>query len=89
MKLRLLPVFILLLTSCLFGQTFRGTILGTVTDPSGAVVAGGYHHREEHGHGSRANHPDEYGRQLRDPRVADRNLYGDDFSGGIPDIDHT
>jgi outer membrane receptor protein involved in Fe transport len=40
MKLRLLPVFILLLTSCLFGQTFRGTILGTVTDPSGAVVAG-------------------------------------------------
>ena len=32
--------FILVLATCLFGQTFRGTILGTVTDQSGAVVAG-------------------------------------------------
>src|ERR671931_2859839 len=27
-------------TAVLHGQTFRGTILGTVTDPSGAVVSG-------------------------------------------------
>src|SRR5713226_2955080 len=40
MKLRLLVVFVLLSTVMLVGQTFRGTILGTVTDPSGAVVAG-------------------------------------------------
>ncbi len=40
MKLRLLVVFILLATTLLVGQTFRGTILGSVTDPSGAVVAG-------------------------------------------------
>jgi len=40
MKLRLLVVFILLSTTLLVGQTFRGTILGTVTDPSGALVAG-------------------------------------------------
>src|SRR3979490_2226143 len=40
MKLRLLVVFILLSAAMLVGQTFRGTILGTVTDPSGAVVAG-------------------------------------------------
>jgi len=40
MKLRLLVVFVLLSTAVLVGQTFRGTILGTVTDPSGAVVAG-------------------------------------------------
>ena len=40
MKLRLLVVFILLSTTLLVGQTFRGTILGSVTDPSGAVVAG-------------------------------------------------
>src|ERR1019366_3087593 len=40
MKLRLLVVFVLLSTTLLVGQTFRGTILGTVTDPSGAVVAG-------------------------------------------------
>jgi hypothetical protein len=40
MKLRLLVVFVLLSTAMLVGQTFRGTILGSVTDPSGAVVAG-------------------------------------------------
>ncbi len=40
MKLRLLVVFILLSATLLVGQTFRGTILGSVTDPSGAVIAG-------------------------------------------------
>jgi hypothetical protein len=40
MKLRLLVVFIVLSATLLVGQTFRGTILGSVTDPSGAVVAG-------------------------------------------------
>ena len=40
MKLRLLVVFVLFSTTLLVGQTFRGTILGTVTDPSGAVVGG-------------------------------------------------
>ena len=33
-------VFVLAATAGLSAQTFRGTILGTVTDPSGAVVAG-------------------------------------------------
>src|ERR1019366_5443067 len=40
MKRRLLVVFVLLSTAMLVGQTFRGTILGSVTDPSGAFVAG-------------------------------------------------
>jgi hypothetical protein len=41
MKLRLiLLVLALLAADRLVGQTFRGTILGSVTDPSGAVVAG-------------------------------------------------
>jgi len=40
MKLHLLIVFVLLSTAMLVGQTFRGTILGSVTDPSGAFVAG-------------------------------------------------
>src|ERR1700692_1422941 len=43
MKLRLVVVVllsVLLSTTVLVGQTFRGTLLGTVTDPSGAVVAG-------------------------------------------------
>jgi hypothetical protein len=40
MKLRLLVVFVVLSAAMLVGQTFRGTILGSVTDSSGAVVAG-------------------------------------------------
>jgi outer membrane receptor protein involved in Fe transport len=40
MKLRLTFAFIVLVSAAMFGQTFRGTILGTVTDPSGAVVSG-------------------------------------------------
>src|SRR5260370_27585827 len=35
-----LVVILLLCTTSLLGQTFRGTILGTVTDPQGAVVVG-------------------------------------------------
>jgi outer membrane receptor protein involved in Fe transport len=40
MRARILLVFVLLATLNLAAQTFRGTILGTVTDPTGAVVAG-------------------------------------------------
>ena len=40
MKLRLVAIFVLLTAATLMAQTFRGTILGTVTDPSGAVVSG-------------------------------------------------
>src|SRR5882757_2981161 len=39
MRLRLLSC-LLLLTAAISAQTFRGTILGTVTDASGAVVSG-------------------------------------------------
>ncbi len=40
MRARIILVFVLLAAVSLTAQTFRGTILGTVTDPSGAVVAG-------------------------------------------------
>jgi Carboxypeptidase regulatory-like domain/TonB-dependent Receptor Plug Domain len=40
MKARILLVFVLLAAVAVSAQTFRGTVLGTVTDPSGAVVAG-------------------------------------------------
>src|SRR5579884_1641382 len=40
MKSRLILTFLLLSTATLWSQTFRGTILGTVTDPSGAVISG-------------------------------------------------
>jgi hypothetical protein len=40
MKLRIIFTFALLSTAALIAQTFRGTILGTVTDQSGAVVSG-------------------------------------------------
>src|ERR1051325_8856400 len=39
-KLRNSILLILFATTLTFAQTFRGTILGTVSDPNGAVVAG-------------------------------------------------
>src|SRR5690349_9897924 len=36
----ILIVFSLLVTACLWGQTSRGTVAGTITDPSGAVIKG-------------------------------------------------
>ena len=40
MRLRIIFAFALLSTAAIIAQTFRGTILGTVTDQSGAVVSG-------------------------------------------------
>jgi len=40
MKARIILVFVFFAAVSLAAQTFRGTILGTVTDPQGAVVAG-------------------------------------------------
>ena len=40
MKFRMTVAFVIMAVSSLAAQTFRGTILGTVTDPTGAVVAG-------------------------------------------------
>jgi hypothetical protein len=40
MKVRIVLAFVVFASSILVGQTFRGTILGTVTDTSGAVVSG-------------------------------------------------
>ena len=40
MRVRIFVVCAVLASASLFAQTFRGTILGTVTDASGAVVAG-------------------------------------------------
>ena len=40
-KLRLIiPLFILALSPSLFGQAVNATLLGTITDPSGATVPG-------------------------------------------------
>jgi len=40
MRTRIILGFVLLAAVSLSAQTFRGTILGTVTDPSGAVISG-------------------------------------------------
>ncbi|HEX4785324.1 MAG TPA: TonB-dependent receptor [Candidatus Sulfotelmatobacter sp.] len=40
MRARITLVFVLLAALSMSAQTFRGTILGTVTDPSGAVISG-------------------------------------------------
>ena len=40
MRMRVVLIWVLIVSAAAFGQTFRGTILGTVTDASGAVVSG-------------------------------------------------
>src|ERR1700756_2536312 len=40
MRVRMVLTFVVLAAASLSAQTFRGTILGTVTDPSGAVISG-------------------------------------------------
>jgi hypothetical protein len=40
MRVRVILAVVLLASTFLAAQTFRGTVLGTVTDPSGAVVSG-------------------------------------------------
>ncbi len=40
MRVQMIPTVIFLAAGMLAAQTFRGTILGTVTDPSGAVLSG-------------------------------------------------
>ena len=40
MRVRMILAFVVLAATSLFAQTFRGTVLGTVTDASGAVVPG-------------------------------------------------
>lgn len=40
MRVRMIFAFVVLISASLMAQTFRGTILGTVTDASGAVVSG-------------------------------------------------
>src|SRR6478609_6442508 len=40
MRVRMIFAFVVLVSASLVAQTFRGTILGTVTDASGAVVSG-------------------------------------------------
>ena len=40
MKARFLCFILVVTAATLFAQTFRGTILGTVSDKSGAVISG-------------------------------------------------
>ena len=74
MKLRFVVLCVLLSTAILVGQTFRGTILGSVSDPSGACFAGATVK-------VRMLPPDlsarrhQRGRQLFDSRIAHRYLY--------------
>ncbi|MBZ5652557.1 MAG: carboxypeptidase-like regulatory domain-containing protein, partial [Acidobacteriia bacterium] len=40
MRVRMIFAFAVLFSASMVAQTFRGTILGTVTDASGAVISG-------------------------------------------------
>ena len=80
MKLRFAVVVCFLLASValistsLLAQTFRGTILGTVSDPQGAVRFGREGHGAQREYGAGSQHDYQFGWQLFGSRVADRHL---------------
>ena len=88
MKLRLLVVCVILLSSVVVGQTFRGTILGTVTDPSGNLVAGATVKVNNAATGlERTTITSADGSYTRF-RVAHRHLHRHDLSDRLPDLGH-
>ena len=56
MRARIILVLVLVAAVSLSAQTFRGTILGTATDASGAVLAGARVTGEKCGHRIGAYH---------------------------------
>ncbi len=58
MKVRLVLVFVLLAAVSLAAQTFRGTILGSVTDRAGRSGRRSPGDGEERRHGTGAHHGD-------------------------------
>ena len=86
MKLRLLVVFVLLSTALLVGQTFRGTILGSVTDPSGAVVAGATVKVRNVATGLERTTVTSARRQLLSARIAHRHLLRHRNPDRLPDF---
>ena len=77
MRARIFLVFVLLAAVSLSAQTFRGTILGTVTDRLRRSDSRGQGDRKEHRHRTRAHHRDQRRRQLLSAGAPHRLLYGD------------
>ena len=87
MRLRMiLAALVVLLATAVVAQTFRGTILGTVTDTSGAVISGASVKIHNVDTGTGSSHSDQFGRKLYRVRTASRNLYGHGFAKRIPNL---
>ena len=88
MRVRMILAFVVLAATSLFAQTFRGTMLGTVTDASGR---GGFRRQSggaECEHRPGAHHGDQRRWQLQRPGAAHRHLHGDDHAERVPDLGH-
>ncbi len=88
MRVRIMLAFAILASATLVAQTFRGTILGTVTDASGAVVSGAKVAAKNTATGLERTTADQRGRQLLDPRTAYWHLYGYHLPERLPDLRH-
>ncbi len=85
MKARIVLVFVLLAAVSLSAQTFRGTILGTVTDPQGAVVAGAKVTVKNVGTGLERTSETSADGSYSLRELPDRHLHGDGHSYRLPD----
>ena len=61
MRVGMILAFVVLAANLLVAQTFRGTILGTVTDPTGAAVADSTVSRSNHGCSMNSSSSSPYG----------------------------
>ncbi len=87
-KRSLLLVLLLLAACSVSAQTFRGTILGTVTDTSGAVVAGATVKVHNLDTGLERTTQTSGDGSYSHSRAAHRQLLHHRFSVGLPNISH-
>ncbi len=89
MRSTLVLVTVLVTATALLAQTFRGTVLGTVTDQTGAVVVRRQGVGEEHEHRFGAHYANQRRWQLLGPRIAHRQLHRDRLADRISNFrDH-
>ena len=86
MRSTLVLVTVLLTATALLAQTFRGTVLGTVTDQTGAVIAGAKVSVKNANTGLERTTQTSADGSYAGPRIAHRNLHRDRVADRISNL---